>query len=53
MWGRVVAVIVQGAKWQFKDWPFKVGLAGAPLRGRAGTWERAGRHHVKTSCSRP
>jgi hypothetical protein len=23
-WDRVVAVIVQGAKWQFKDWPFKV-----------------------------
>lgn len=23
-WGRVVGVIVQGVKWQFKDWPFKV-----------------------------
>jgi parafibromin len=26
-WDRVVAVIVQGAKWQFKDWQFKVGGA--------------------------
>jgi parafibromin len=23
-WQRVVAVVAQGAKWQFKDWPFKV-----------------------------
>ena len=23
-WERVAAVIVQGAKWQFKDWIFKV-----------------------------
>lgn len=23
-WERVVCVIVQGAKWQFKDWPFRV-----------------------------
>lgn len=22
-WQRVVAVVVQGAKWQFKDWPYK------------------------------
>ncbi|KAL6754061.1 RNA pol II accessory factor, Cdc73 family-domain-containing protein [Haematococcus lacustris] len=27
-WGRVVAVIVQGAKWQFKDWPFPGAAAG-------------------------
>ncbi|EFJ51730.1 hypothetical protein VOLCADRAFT_103365 [Volvox carteri f. nagariensis] len=26
-WERVVAVVVQGAKWQFKDWPYKVGGA--------------------------
>ena len=26
-WERVAAVIVQGAKWQFKDWIFKVRMA--------------------------
>ena len=23
-WQRVVAVVAQGNKWQFKDWPYKV-----------------------------
>lgn len=27
-WERVAAVVVQGAKWQFKDWPHKVRIAG-------------------------
>lgn len=33
-WERVVAVVVQGAKWQFKDWPHKVGMAGAWSGGK-------------------
>lgn len=31
MWSRVVAVIVQGAKWQFKDWPHKGAAQGEML----------------------
>lgn len=27
-WARVVAVFTNGAKWQFKDWPFKVRAVG-------------------------